>query len=98
MKKKNPTGWRPFKKFHAEMMKKPKFRKAYNDLEPEYAIVDAVIKKRIKENLTQSDLAKRMKTKQPVVSRLEMGTLNPSVKFLKRVAKALDAKLYISIK
>ena len=81
-----------------ESLKDKEFKKAYDDLEPEFAIIDAIIKKRIKDNLTQGELAKRLKTKQPVISRLESGTLNPSLKFLKRVAKALDAKLYISIR
>ena len=97
-KREEPLKWRPFKEFLAESLKNPKVKKAYDDLAPEFAIIDSIIKQRIKHNLTQAEFAKRMKTKQPVISRLEQGNMNPSLKFLKRVAKALDAKLYISIR
>jgi transcriptional regulator with XRE-family HTH domain len=38
-----------------------------------------------------------MRTGQATISRLETGNYNPSVKFLRRLAKALDAKLTIRL-
>lgn len=89
--------YRSYKNFKRELLKDPEYKKAYDELEPEFALIRLMIEKRIKEGLTQKQLAKKMKIKQPLISRFESGTYNPSLKFLYRVAKGLDAKLKISI-
>jgi ribosome-binding protein aMBF1 (putative translation factor) len=91
------TKYIEFKKFKAELLRDPGTKKAYDALEPEFALITSLIEKRLKKGLTQQQLAKKLKTKQPVISRLEQGTYNPSMKFLRRVAAALDAKLMITI-
>lgn len=80
-----------------ESLKNPKFKKAYEALDVEFQIIHDILKKRIKNNITQKELAKRIGTDQATLSRLETGNYNPSVKFLKRVAKALDAKLKVTM-
>ena len=45
--------------------------------------------------MTQKDLAEKIGTKQSAISRLESFDANPSFKFLKKVAKAFDAKLVV---
>jgi len=55
----------------------------------------AIIKQRTKKGLTQADLAKKIGTKQSAISRLERGTYNPSLAFLKKIAKALDKELHV---
>jgi ribosome-binding protein aMBF1 (putative translation factor) len=87
-----------FDNWHKQRMKSAKYRKAFNDLDLEYTLIEAIIRCRLAKNLTQSQLAKKIGTKQPVISRLEGGSFNPSVKFLKRVATALDAELEISLR
>ena len=89
--------YRNFKSFKKELLRDKDVKKAYDELGPEFALVEMVIEKRLKQGLTQKQLAKKLGTKQPVISRLESGTYNPSLKFLRRVAVALDAKLKISI-
>jgi len=74
-------------------MKNPRFRRAYEELEPEYQIARAVIKARLKRGLTQKELAKKAKTKQPVVSRLETMRGKPTLRNLERIADALGLKL-----
>jgi len=86
-----------YKSFRKELLKDPAFKKAYDDLGPEFELIRSMIKKRLKKGLTQTQLAKKIGSRQPVISRLEQGTYNPTMKFLNRVAKALDAKLKISI-
>ena len=86
-----------FAQFHKELLKDKEYKKAYNELGPEFDMIRMIIKKRLERGLTQAQLAKKLKTKQPVISRLEQGSYNPSIKFLKRVATALDSKLRISI-
>ena len=78
-------------------MKDPKFKKAYDDLEPEYSIIRAILKKRIEKKMSQKDLAKKLNTKQSAISRLESGTYNPTLSFLKKLSVALGGKMEIKI-
>ena len=89
--------WIKFSDFKKELFKDKEFKKAYDELEFEYALKSLIIEKRIKEGLTQKQLAKKIGIHQPLLSRLESGNYNPSVKFLQKVAKGLNAKLKITI-
>ena len=84
-----------FDKFKEESLKNPKIKAEYDRQQPEFAIIDALIKSRAKNNLTQRQLANKMGTKQSVISRLEIGRANPTFSFLKRLAKALNSNLEI---
>ena len=42
---------------HDELMKDPKVAKTYNALDPEYALINAIIDARIKRNISQKMLA-----------------------------------------
>ncbi|MBU1349648.1 MAG: helix-turn-helix transcriptional regulator [Patescibacteria group bacterium] len=55
-----------------------------------------IIKKRIQQGLTQTELAKKIGTKQSAISRLERGTYNPSLAFLRKLVEALGVKLHLS--
>lgn len=52
-----------------------------------------IIDTRMKRGMTQEELAKKMKTVQPVIARAENGNLPPSHKLLKKIARALEARL-----
>lgn len=78
-------------------LKDPEFRKAWEESEAEYQIGRALIGKRIKERLSQKDLAKRAHTTQAVISRLESMNANPSLGLLKRIASALNLTLKIQL-
>jgi ribosome-binding protein aMBF1 (putative translation factor) len=86
-----------YKDLKRRLLKDKALRKAYDELEPEFAIAQAVIKKRLERGLTQSELAKKIGTKQSAISRLESGNYNPSVSFLEKVAKALNLHLVVSL-
>jgi len=75
--------------------KNPKLKEEYDNLEPEYKIIEQIIKLRKDLNLTQRELGKLLKVKQPVIARLESGEYNPSLSYLKKVADVLGAKLDI---
>ena len=94
-KKRSRKNWLTWEKHRKELMKNSEVVKAYQELQPEFAIIEKIIRARIEEGITQKDLAKRMKTKQSAISRLESGRANPSLSFLQRLAKALDARLEI---
>lgn len=74
-------------------LKNPKFRRAYEKLQPEFAVTKAIIEARIKKNITQKKLAAKLKTKQSVISRLETGRGNPTLSFLQRMAAAFGGRL-----
>ncbi len=78
-----------------EKMKDPVFKAEYDKLQPEFAVIRAVIEARMKKGLTQKMLAGKMGTKQSVISRLESGRGNPSLAFLKRLAGAFNTHLEI---
>jgi ribosome-binding protein aMBF1 (putative translation factor) len=84
-----------FKKYKEELLESPDIKEKYDELEEEYNLVEEILRKRIERNMTQKDLARKIGTKQSAIARLESGKYNPTVKFLKKVAKALDSKLRI---
>jgi len=84
-----------FDDFLKESLKNPKIKAEYNKLQPEFAVIQAVIDARVKKGVTQKDLAEKVGTKQSVISRLESGRANPSVAFLKKLAQALNSHLEI---
>ena len=77
------------------LLKDPAVRKALKENEVEYQIARAIIIARLNNNLTQRGLAKKMGTKQSVISRVENAKTTPSVSFLKRLAEVLNTDLII---
>lgn len=94
MKKKVPKYYTT-EELKKELFKDPKVKKAYDDLQPEFAIIQAIIDARVKKKISQAELAKRMGTGQAVVSRLENANASPSLALIKRLAEALDLKVEI---
>lgn len=92
--KKRPKS-KPWAQLKKELLSKPGVKKAYDDLQPEFAIVQAIIDARVKKKISQEELAKRMGTGQAVISRLENANANPSLALIKRLAEALDLKVEI---
>lgn len=84
-----------YSEFKREVLKNKKIRLAYNELGPEFEMIAALIKQRFKKGFTQQELARRVGTKQSAIARLESGTYNPSLNFLKKVTRALDAQIRI---
>jgi transcriptional regulator with XRE-family HTH domain len=81
---------------HKKWMKDPKYRREYEALEEEFSLVAAMIEARSRAGLTQEEVAKRMKTTQAVVARLEGGGSKPSTRTLERYAKATGSRLRIT--
>ena len=76
-----------------EQLKDPEFRAEYEALEPEFAIIQAMIDARRQAGLTQKELSERTGIAQGDISKLESGGANPSLRTLKRLASAMDMKL-----
>jgi ribosome-binding protein aMBF1 (putative translation factor) len=84
-----------FASYKKAVLKEPILKAEYDRLQPEFALIEAVLKARREKGLTQKELAKKMGTKQTAISRLESGRANPSVAFLKKLAKSLNTHLEI---
>jgi ribosome-binding protein aMBF1 (putative translation factor) len=97
MKKINKQKWIDSGVLHNKMMKDPEYRRAYEELETEFQIASQMIEARIKQSITQEELAKKVKTGQAVISRLEGANAKPSISLLERVARALNIKFNITI-
>jgi len=81
-----------------ERLKNPKFRKAWEESEAEYILAKKLIEKRLKNKMSQRALAKKVKTTQAVISRIETMNANPSLNLLKRIASVLNSKLILNFK
>jgi transcriptional regulator with XRE-family HTH domain len=75
--------------WEARRMEDPEFRAAVEKLQPAYEVA----RLRIKRGLTQQELAKLVGTRQSSIARLESGRSEPRLSFLRRVARALGARV-----
>ncbi len=90
---------------HSELKSKALKRKGvkneYDTLEPEFALLHGLLKARQKAGLSQAEVAERMGTKAPAVTRLESslssGKHSPSIATIKKYANALNCRLEIKI-
>lgn len=78
-------------------LKDPEFKKAWDDSEPEFQLACKMIEARLKKKMSQRDLAKKVKTSQAAISRIESMNANPSLSFLKRIAAALETTFTITL-
>jgi ribosome-binding protein aMBF1 (putative translation factor) len=79
-----------------EMAEDPEYRAAYDALEEEFALIEAMMDARKRSRLSQAEIANRMGTTESVVSRLESGRVKPSTRTLERYAEATGHRLKIS--
>jgi DNA-binding XRE family transcriptional regulator len=86
------TEWNRYEK---QLLNDKKFIKEAEKVEYEYELAKSLIELRKKNNITQVELAERVGTKQPVISRVETGTVKPSISLLERIAYALGANLEV---
>ena len=82
-------------------LKRKKVKEEYEALEPEFTLLRELLKARRNAGLSQADIAKKMGTKAPAVTRLESaltsGKHSPSISTLKKYAQALGCHLEIKL-
>lgn len=86
-----------FEKYLEEQLKDPEFKKYWGE-ETERLFVHSLIEARNNSNLTQAQLSKLTGIDQSNLSKIETGNGNPSLKTLKKIAKALNTTLEIQFK
>ena len=83
---------------HKKWIKNADYRREYEALEEEFALASALLDARGRAGLTQAQVAKRMKTTQTAVARLEAGRVKPSTRTLERYARATGHRLIIAFR
>ncbi len=85
-----------FKEHLKESLNDSDFKKEWEASEADYLLACHIIEARLKKNLSQRELAKKIGTSQAAISRIESMNGNPSLSLLKRIANSLSMKLKIS--
>ena len=80
---------------HEQWMKEPAYRREYEALAEEFALASALLDARSRAGLTQAQVARRMRTTQTAIARLEGGRVKPSTRTLERYARATAHRLVI---
>lgn len=83
-------GMRPLEELELELRKDPAYRHALRDIEAEDEFIAKLVAAREAAGLSQAELAKRMGTSQPAVSRLESGSGDPRFSTVARWTQALE--------
>ena len=91
----NEVGAMKLSALHKKFMKDPQYRKEYDALEAEFALMAEVINARQRSGLNHPQLVRRMKTTRRTMTRLENGR-DVSIETLSRFAKATGHRLKIT--
>ena len=82
-------------------LRKAAVRKEYDKLEPEFTLLREMLRARNEAGLSQAQVAEKMGTKSPAITRLESslssGKHSPSLATIKKYLEALDCRLEIKI-
>lgn len=82
-----------FDDFLKKQLQNQEVRAEYDALEPEFAIIQAMIDARKSKGMTQKQLADATGINQADISRLERGNANPSLRTLQRLAAGMGMRL-----
>jgi DNA-binding XRE family transcriptional regulator len=86
-----------YESLREKLLANPEVKKEYEASSLEYEISYALILSRIKANMTQEEVAKKMNTTQSVIARLESGKHFPSLKTIYRYAIAIDKPINLHV-
>lgn len=99
MKRMVPT--KSHKQMLDEWKNDPEFKVAFDELETEFALLREILLARKRSGLTQAEVADKMGTKPPAVTRLETALSDnrhsPTIATLKKYAQAVGCKLEIHL-
>ena len=87
----------PFDDLKRDLLKRDDVRAEYDALAEAFSIAETLIRARSEADLTQTQVAHRMRTSQSYVAKLEGGRVSPSIRALKRYAAAMGTRLKISL-
>lgn len=86
------------KRFLDKKLKEKTFVKAYQEIEDLLRVGVTIAAAREKAGLSQAQLARKLHTTQSVISRIENGNQNLSLKMLAKIAKCLQCEVQLKIR
>lgn len=84
-----------FNDFLNTQMQSPAFKAEWDALDPEFCVIEAILKARQESGLTQKQLSERTGIAQTDISKLERGNANPSLRTLQRLAVGMGMRVKI---
>lgn len=75
----------------------PSFKAALEDAEDLQRLMDCLLSLRRDQEISQSEIARRMGVRQPTVSEFEKATSDPKLSTLQRYARAIDARVRVMV-
>lgn len=78
-----------------KQLKNPEFKKYFDEYGKQLEIAYQILQLRKKKRMSQSELAKKIGTKQSNIARMESGQQNFTTDTLQKIASALDRNLKI---
>jgi len=84
------------KALHRRWSRDQNYKAEYDALEEEFQLARTLIAARTRAGLSQTELARRMRTSQSYVARIEGGKVRPSTDTLERFAQATGTRLRIT--
>ena len=94
-KKKKKITYTSFEKHLARELKDKEFKKLYEEYGKQLEIAYSILQLRKKNGMSQSELAKKIGTKQANIARMESGQQNFTTDTLQKIASAFDRNLKI---
>lgn len=85
----------PFETIKRRMLKDTETKRLYDELDMEYKLIEALIKKRAQKKLTQKELAEKIGVEQSALARFESGRVSPTLTFVKKVTAGLGLRLTV---
>ena len=84
-----------FNDFLNEQMKDPAFKAEWEALDPEFSVIEAILKARKESGPTQKQFSERTGIAQTDRSKLERGNANPSLRTRQRLAAGIGMRVKI---
>ena len=82
----------------AKRRQDPEYREVEKQLKPILDLADDVFNLRMERGWSQGELARRARTKQANISRLENGVANPTFKFLEKLGQVFETELSVRLR
>ncbi len=84
-----------FEQFKKESLKRPGVRMAMKEADIEFQLIEAMVEARVKNSITQKQLAEKIGVAQSALARFESGRVSPTLSFLQKVTAGLGLKLMV---
>ena len=83
------------KDLHKQLRTDPNYISVETDLALSFHLGNEVLRARMKRGWTQTELARRVGTRQANISNIEAGLANPTLRLIQRICKELDLRIHI---